>query len=86
MRVTIDRAGRIVVPKALRDELHLAAGTELDARIEGGELIARPLGPEVVLVEENGRLVATTTAPVEPMSREELQHLIDESREWPRNG
>lgn len=76
----------MVVPKALRSQLNLAPGAELDARVEGGELIARPVGPEVVLVEENGRLVATTTAPVEPMSSEELQHLIDESREWPRYG
>ncbi len=86
MRVTIDSVGRIVVPKALRDQLCIAPGAELDARVEGGALIARPLGPEVLLVEENGRLVTTTTAPVEPMSRDELQHRIDESRDWPRNG
>jgi hypothetical protein len=43
------------------------------------------VGPEVVLVNENGRLVATTTAPVEPMTRDQTLRLIDESREWPRN-
>jgi len=32
MRVAIDAAGRIVVPKVLRDELGLAPGTELDLR------------------------------------------------------
>jgi antitoxin component of MazEF toxin-antitoxin module len=75
----------MVVPKALRDQLHVAAGAELEARVEGGELIARPVGPEVVLVNENGRLVATTAAPVEPMTQDETRRLIDESREWPRN-
>jgi AbrB family looped-hinge helix DNA binding protein len=85
MRVTIDRAGRMVVPKALRNQLRIAPGAELEARVEGGELIARPVGPEVILVDEDGRLVATTSAPVEPMTTDDLLHLIDESREWPRH-
>ncbi|HEX3829765.1 MAG TPA: AbrB/MazE/SpoVT family DNA-binding domain-containing protein [Sporichthyaceae bacterium] len=33
MRVAIDAAGRVVVPKAVRDELDLAAGTELELRV-----------------------------------------------------
>ena len=41
--------------------------------------------PEVVLVEENGRLVATTNPPTEPMTTDDLLHVIDESREWPRS-
>jgi AbrB family looped-hinge helix DNA binding protein len=85
MRVTIDRAGRMVVPRALRAQLRIEPGAELEARVEGGELIARPVGPEVVLMEENGRLVATTNPPSEPMTTDDLLHLIDESREWPRN-
>jgi hypothetical protein len=36
-------------------------------------------------VEENGRLVATTDPPAEPMTTDDLLHLIDESREWPRS-
>jgi len=42
-----------------------------------------PIGPEVVLADENGRLVATTSAPVEPMTQDETQRLIAESRERP---
>lgn len=33
MRTTIDAAGRVVVPKAVRDELGLIAGTELELSI-----------------------------------------------------
>jgi antitoxin component of MazEF toxin-antitoxin module len=73
----------MVVPKALRRQLRVEPGTELDARVEGGRLIATPVGPKVVLVEENGRLVATTTEPTPSMSHEELLGLIDEDREWP---
>lgn len=78
MRVTIDRAGRIVVPKALRRQLRLEPGTELEATVEGGHLIATPVGPEVVLVEEDGRLVATTSEPGALLSQEELLQLVDE--------
>lgn len=84
MRVTIDRAGRMVVPKVLRERLRLEPGAELDARVEGGRLVATPLGrPDIVLVEEDGRLVATTTEPVHELTQEELLGLLDEEREWP---
>ncbi len=33
MRTTIDAAGRIVVPKAAREELELSAGTEVELRV-----------------------------------------------------
>lgn len=33
MRTVIDAAGRMVIPKAARDELGLAAGTELELRV-----------------------------------------------------
>ncbi len=33
MRAVIDSAGRVVVPKAARDELGLTAGTELELRV-----------------------------------------------------
>ena len=46
--------------------------------------MATPVGPEVVLVEENGRLVATTSDSDATMTEEELLRLIDETREWPR--
>ncbi len=86
MRLAVDRSGRIVIPKALRERLRLVPGTELDAEIEGGRLVATPVGgPEVVLVEENGRLVATTLEPTTPMNHEELLRLIDDERLWPHS-
>ena len=84
MRVVIDKAGRIVVPKTLRDQLRLQPGAALEATVEAGRLVARPIGPEVVLVEENGRLVAMLPQTDATMTQEELLRLIDEDREWPR--
>jgi AbrB family looped-hinge helix DNA binding protein len=43
MRTTIDRAGRLVVPKALREQLGFAAGTELElAAVDGRLEVAVP--------------------------------------------
>lgn len=33
MRTAIDAAGRVIVPKAIRDELGLVAGTQLEVRV-----------------------------------------------------
>jgi AbrB family looped-hinge helix DNA binding protein len=38
MRTTIDRDGRIVIPKALREELGMSAGQELELRAADGVL------------------------------------------------
>ena len=43
MRTTIDGAGRIVVPKKLRDRLGLVPGTEIEIDEEGSGLRVEPV-------------------------------------------
>ena len=52
--IEIDKAGRIVVPKRLRDALHLTPGARLRIEQEGGWLILRPASGEAQLVVEDG--------------------------------
>lgn len=52
--LSIDKAGRIVVPKAVRDELHLTPGTVLRLEISGERLILTPAVREAHLTIENG--------------------------------
>lgn len=55
MRVTMDKAGRLVIPKDLRDRIGLRAG-ELDVHVEGAGLHLEPVAGDG-LVEREGRLV-----------------------------
>ena len=57
MTVTIDRAGRIVVPKSLRERFNLVAGTELEIEANGECLQLRKVGAEPALVRKKGILV-----------------------------
>lgn len=45
MRVTVDRVGRIVIPKAVRDALGIVADTELEVLADGGGLRLDPVRP-----------------------------------------
>ena len=57
MIITIDRAGRIVVPKSLRERFNLVAGTELEIEVSGERLQLRKVGAEPALVRKKGILV-----------------------------
>ena len=59
METTIDAAGRIVVPKPLRDALGLTPGTVVDISQYGAGLTIIPGGRTARLVEKDGELVFT---------------------------
>ncbi len=42
MQSTVDRFGRVVIPKAVRDELHLTPGTALTVEERDGEIVLKP--------------------------------------------
>ena len=57
MEVTVDKFGRIVVPKNLRDSLGIAPGMRLEIEQIGGEILLRPPAEESNLWDEGGVLV-----------------------------
>ena len=77
METTIDAAGRIVVPKALRDALGLVPGTTLDVSSYGGGLTLVPHGRTARMVDEDGVLVAEGDQQV---TDEDVFALIDAGR------
>jgi AbrB family looped-hinge helix DNA binding protein len=59
-KLTLDRAGRVVLPKPLRDALHLAPGDTLDLTVKGDELTLRPRRHSAPLQRERGVWVLRT--------------------------
>jgi len=85
MRTTIDKAGRVVIPAAIRERAGLAPGTELEVTIEDGSvrLARRVSGPKLVRVGK--RLVARPTITAAKLPKIDFSILVDEERaRWPQ--
>jgi AbrB family looped-hinge helix DNA binding protein len=52
--VTLDKAGRVVIPKTLRDELRLAPGDSLTLEFDGEAVMLRPVRSASALRKEHG--------------------------------
>jgi len=52
--VTIDKAGRVVIPKTLRDELRLSPGDSLVLESDAGSMVLRPVRSASALRKEHG--------------------------------
>ena len=53
-KLTLDKAGRMVLPKALRDELQLSPGDTLEVESSGQQATMRPLRATTPLQKERG--------------------------------
>jgi AbrB family looped-hinge helix DNA binding protein len=80
METTIDAAGRVVVPKALRDQLRLGAGTRLEVRLREGRIELEPLPTPMRLVRRDRGLVATTDEPLPGLDAEGVRVILETLR------
>lgn len=56
MKTTIDRAGRLVIPKEIRREARLTPGSPLEVRWRDGRIEIEP-APAAVQLQRRGRLL-----------------------------
>lgn len=66
MVTKLDRFGRIVIPKQLRDNLGLGPGSILELVADGQRIVLRPVASEAHLRVKNGVLVFTGLAVGDP--------------------
>jgi AbrB family looped-hinge helix DNA binding protein len=80
MRTTIDGAGRVVLPKALRDALGLRGGQEIEISVRDGRIEIQPVSVPMRLVDRSGILVAQPEEVVPALTREEVRDTLERVR------
>ena len=78
MRLTIDRAGRVVLPKPLRHELHLQPGDSLEMESTGDQITLRPVRGTPPLTKEHGVWVFRTGQALPASATDDVQQRIRE--------
>ena len=79
MHVSIDSAGRVVVPKPLRDQLGLTPDTPLEIDVVDGHIeLSAPHTPAKLVEGPNGPVVAATGT---PLTDDEVRRTLEAVRE-----
>lgn len=80
MKAAIDSAGRIVVPKPLRDALGLTPGQPLEIRAEDGRLHIE-VAPTAMTLRKRGKgVVAVPEAKLPALTAEQVRDILERTR------
>ncbi len=80
MRIPIDGVGRLVVPKALRDELGISGPTEVELTAVDGRLELSVPDVPAHVEEHDGVPVIVPDAPLRPISTQDVRAAIERTR------
>jgi AbrB family looped-hinge helix DNA binding protein len=86
MKTTIDRAGRLVVPKKIREAAGILPGSELTIRVTDGRIEIEPAPLDVQLVKKGSLTVALPRKRVPPLARETVGRTLAGLRRRGRRG
>lgn len=81
MKTTIDRAGRVVIPKSVRESAGLKPGVAVRIEYRDGKVEIEPVGKRVKWVRKGSFIVARAPRGTPPMTNEQVRRLIEETRE-----
>jgi AbrB family looped-hinge helix DNA binding protein len=76
MKTTMDRAGRLVLPKAIRREARIGPGADLEIRVRDGRIEIEPVPLDVKLTKRGILTVAVPRRPVRPLAAEDVTTTI----------
>ena len=75
MVTTMDRAGRLVIPREVRREAAIEPGTPLEVRFRDGVIEIEPQSLPVQLVRRGRFLVMHPTVPVPPLKASTVERV-----------
>jgi len=78
MRTTIDRAGRVVIPKEIRERAGLKSGSEVEVRCTEGIVEIAPPAAKGRLVREGSLLVWEPEPGVPPITSDDVNKAIED--------
>jgi AbrB family looped-hinge helix DNA binding protein len=84
MTITIDSAGRVVIPQAMRRRLGLEAGARLEIEEIDGTVVLRPANRVTMEIAADG-LPILRSPDADPLTTDDVRAVIEETREWPRH-
>ena len=77
-KITIDSAGRVVIPKSLRKSLGLQTGDALEIDVTADEITLRSIRKAATLIKEQGTWVHRTEITI---TNEDVSELLDQIRD-----
>jgi AbrB family looped-hinge helix DNA binding protein len=81
MRCTIDHAGRVVIPKAVRESAGLKPGSPLEIAYRDGKVEIEAVRRPVKLVRRSGLLIAEPPRGTPKVTGDQVQQMIRDLRE-----
>ncbi len=80
MRTTIDSAGRVVIPKAVRDDARLEPGTELEIEFRDGRIEIEPAVVPMRVVGQGVDAVIEADREMPVLTAEDVRDVLERSR------
>lgn len=80
MITTMDAAGRLVLPKAIRERAQLAPGVPIEVRVVDGRIELEPACAPVTIEKHGGLWVASPAKPVPPLTHDQVDAAVDALR------
>lgn len=78
LQIPLDRCGRVVLPKAIRDHLGMVAGATFEVKETKNAILLRPIPRKAKIVNKNGWLVISSAG--QPIRTETVRESIAASR------
>lgn len=78
IQIPIDRFGRIVLPKGIRDRLGVSAGTEFEVEETEDAILLKPVQKKAHLIRKGGWLVVRSE---KPLDEDTVRKTIEKVRE-----